>query len=287
VQAMRNVVDSNYLGSQELHDYLSACRENKAVVTDYAELEMLNTKSLETFLKSTEILAQYPRQVILSQPIDASAGLRGKRKGLKKRLTDGKRTRDFRKWCHDREKIKRGEKPFDQAWLTAKKEALAHLGDIDENLATFKNNLITHAEEHYTPEELRIIRTHQPWTPELIGKVLDSVMHFARKLLEADSSRRKLPPIEDLVYSFVFRYALCAYLHALHWIAAGGAKDRKPEKFRNDLIDVTLAAYATCFDGFLTRDNLASEIYDNAMFLLKSGFLRKDLLQRDASLTNS
>lgn len=67
-------------------------------------------------------------------------------------------------------------------------------------------------------------------------------------------------------------------MHALHWIAAGGAKDRKLEKFRNDLVDIAFVAFATCFDGLLTNDKLAKEIYDKAMFLLKNGFLKKELL---------
>jgi hypothetical protein len=68
-------------------------------------------------------------------------------------------------------------------------------------------------------------------------------MHFALKFFEADPSRRELPPESELPYTFVFRFALCAYLHALHWIAAGGAKDRPLKKFRNDFIDVAFAAY--------------------------------------------
>jgi hypothetical protein len=54
-------------------------------------------------------------------------------------------------------------------------------------------------------------------------------------------------------------------MHTLHWIAAGGAKDRNLEKFRNDMIDVAIAAYATCFDGLLSDDKLANEIYVRAL----------------------
>lgn len=60
-------------------------------------------------------------------------------------------------------------------------------------------------------------------------------------------------------YTFIFRYALCAYLHALHWIALGGAKDRKQEKFGNDFVDVAIVAFATCFDGLITNDKLTHE----------------------------
>lgn len=83
-----------------------------------------------------------------------------------------------------------------------------------------------------------------------------------------------------MAYTFVFRYALCAYLHALHRIAVGGGKDRKDEKFAHDFVDVAIVAYATCFDGLLTKDKLAMEIYKNAKYLLDKGFLRKELMPK-------
>src|SRR5262249_35452547 len=99
---MRMVVDSNYLGTEELRAYLSANRKNVAVVTDQIEMEMAKAATKEKFLKSTEVLAPFARQVVLAKKIDVASALRGRKKGLKKRLTDGKRTGVFRKWCSDR-----------------------------------------------------------------------------------------------------------------------------------------------------------------------------------------
>jgi hypothetical protein len=79
----------------------------------------------------------------------------------------------------------------------------------------------------------------------------------------------KIPPAaHDLPYSFIFRFALCAFLHALHWRVRGGAGDRLAERMRNDVIDVTYAAYALCFDGLLSDDKLVREIYENAEAML-------------------
>jgi hypothetical protein len=57
---MRKVVDSNYLGTKELRDYFAASPKHKAVVTDYAEMEMFKAETPAGLLKLTEILAQYP-----------------------------------------------------------------------------------------------------------------------------------------------------------------------------------------------------------------------------------
>lgn len=270
---LRKVVDSNYLKKPDLRQYLSASQKNIVVVTDYAELEMLAANNLQNFLKSSEIIAQYPKQVALSRAIDVVANLRGKKKGLKKRFTDGKRTSAFRRWCRLREQIKRGETSFECTLVRAWEDALPHRDRLLEDAANLKDDLGTHAAEHYTSEELHIIRARRPFTRELTNKVIDAIMHFTLEFFRANPNLRKLPPSEELPYTFTFRFALCAYLHALHWIAAGGAKDRKTERFRNDLVDIALAAYGTCFDGLLTHDKLPLEIYDNATFLLKNGFL--------------
>jgi hypothetical protein len=276
----RTVIDTNCLDSEELRAYLAASRNNIAVITDYTELEMVKDQNFETFIKLTKIIADFPRQVVFTKETGQAASLRGKRKGLKKRLTDSKRTRDFRKYCLKARQADRGQTFSKQVWLRKRVEALAHLKDVEESLGGFTADLRDHAEKTYTAEELRIIRTHEKWTPELTGKVLGGIMEFAQKFFEAGGL--KLPPVSELPYSFVFRFAICAYLHSLHWIAQGGGKGRKPGKIRNDMVDVSIAAAATCFDGLLSKDDLTNELYGNATFLLKRGFLKDDLLPREA-----
>jgi hypothetical protein len=105
-RAMRRVIDTNLLNQEEFREYLAASRQNVAVLTPYAELEMLKVEKQEEFIELTAIMAYYPGQVVVSKDMHASARLRGKRKGMKKRLTDGKRTPRVRKWLrtHDRKR---------------------------------------------------------------------------------------------------------------------------------------------------------------------------------------
>lgn len=108
---MRKVVDSNFLRKPELRDYLSRSKDNIAVITDATELEMVKAGGLDGLLKSTEVIADFPRQIVLAKKTGIAAALRGRWKGLKKRLTDGKRTRAFRKWCRTRAQIMAGRSP--------------------------------------------------------------------------------------------------------------------------------------------------------------------------------
>jgi len=72
--------------------------------------------------------------------------------------------------------------------------------------------------------------------------------------------------------TFIFRYALCGYVSILTRLADGGAGNTKPEKLRNDVIDVNFATFATYFDGLLTADKRAGEIYAEADVLLREVF---------------
>jgi hypothetical protein len=75
-------------------------------------------------------------------------------------------------------------------------------------------------------------------------------------------------------FTFTFRFALCARRHAISVIANGVAKD--VDKLPNDFIDVSVAAYATCCDGLLSKDELTQDIYRRARLLLDEEFLKVD-----------
>jgi hypothetical protein len=158
---------------------------------------------------------------------------------------------------------------------------LAYVLCVTAAFATnFKDDLAKHAETHFTAHELSTIRKGEQLTDAIVGKIIDGISHFAEKFYEMHPGWGKPPTSTEMPYPFVFRYALCAYLHALHWIAVGGGKDRKDEKLTHDFVDVALVAYATCFDGLLTKDKVAMEIYNNARHLLDQGFLREDVVPK-------
>lgn len=272
----RLVVDSNYLTKDGLRAWLKASKKNLAILTDQAEFEMIKAATIGDFLKSTAVISDFPGQVVLAKSITTASTLRGKKKGLKKRLTDGKRTRAFRKWCKRRTAIEAKKETFKHH--EAQASARQHIEDLVEGGASFQDDLAKHTAEHYTAAELAIIRSGEPWTNEITKKVLDGIMDFALKFFALHPDWEQLPEVRTAPYTFIFRYALCAYLHALHWLHVGGGRGRKGEKFANDFIDVAFAAYATCFDGFLSEDKLAMSIYKNAQYLLDSGYLREDLM---------
>lgn len=55
-------------------------------------------------------------------------------------------------------------------------------------------------------------------------------------------------------------------------VASGGAEDVKPEKLRNDMVDVTFATYATFFDGILSCDKKTNQLYQDTCGILNAVF---------------
>ena len=62
------------------------------------------------------------------------------------------------------------------------------------------------------------------------------------------------------------------YLLALQWISDGGPGTVKRKRLQNDYIDMHYVAYATFYDGLLTRDTKMKGIYEETCFVLKNVF---------------
>jgi hypothetical protein len=148
-----------------------------------------------------------------------------------------------------------------------------------EGAANFYHDLEAHAQANYMADELGVIRRGEAFSPALTAKVVAAIKEFAKGFFDASPYHRAMPADDDMHHSFIFRFALCAYLHALHWIAKGGAPGRKPDKMGNDLVDAAMAAFGTCFDVVLTNDKPVTTIYEQATALLKSERHLDDLVE--------
>ncbi len=74
-------------------------------------------------------------------------------------------------------------------------------------------------------------------------------------------SKEKRPSAPDVFYSYPFRYATAMYCLNLFWTATGDVTTAPTDKVRNDAMDMTYVAYATFFDGLITRDAKLRALY--------------------------
>jgi hypothetical protein len=265
---MRKVVDSNFLQSEELRDYLSKSPKNFAVLTDYASMEAYKGNTLVSICRSMQILANFPRQVIILKGTQKVCGLKGRGSGLQRRMIDENQTRGFGEWCRRLAAAERGDVHMQNQLLEHGREATAQMDRVLADARKFAPGL-DEVSKTYTPAELRILRKDAPYTEELLDKISRNILLMAAFMFADHPRVAKLPPATELPNTFIFRIALCTYLLALRWISVGGARNVKPERIRNDIIDLNFAAFATYFDGILTSDVKVREIYHDAKFLLR------------------
>jgi hypothetical protein len=231
-------------------------------------MEAFKGDALANIVSATEIISDFPEQVIVLKSTSIISQLKGRRCGFTRRMIDKGQTRGFPEWCQGLARAKGGDKDLQRQILENGKEADEHLNRMRNDQKTFADNLEA-ASKEYTEVELKTLRAHKPITPDMFDKIGKNILNLAAFLFALSPNFVGLPHALELPYTFIFRYAVTGYLVALRWLSVGGAKNVKPEKIRNDMVDATLAAYATYFQDLLSNDVKAKEIYDDAKFFIK------------------
>jgi len=272
---MRKVVDSNYLRDPRLRSYLAASQENLAVLTDYAAMEAYKGNTLVSIQNSMAILAEFPTQVMVLKNTLAACGLSGRPAGLQRRLIDEKQTKGFPHYCRQLAAARAGNRPLQSKLLDMGRDATHHL---EERMLTDVRAMPTIIEQVaaiHTPNELLVLRKDEPYSDDIIKKLIVNVLHLSLLMFKGHPRVQRLPDREDFPNTFIFRAALCAYLLALDWISIAGAKGAagaSVKTMRNDMVDVNFAAFATYFDDLLSGDEKTHRIYDRARLFLSRVF---------------
>lgn len=267
----RKVVDTNCLQSEVLRAYLSASVDNYAVLTDYAAMEAYKGDTLKSIYRSTDILAQYPNQVIVLKGTQDICGLTGRAAASLEPLIDTTQTREFSDYCHNLLAAKQGDPSLQRQLLEHGCEATAHIDRMLTDMLTLSSGIDLMAKT-YTPAELKILRRRENHTPQMRDRLVQNVLSLAEQLFKDHPSVAERPGRPELRNTFIFRYALCGYVSVLKRIADGGAGTTSPQRLRNDVVDMNFAAFATYFNGLLTTDKKAGDIYAEAEFLLREVF---------------
>lgn len=267
----RKVVDSNQLRSQQLEDYLSKSKTNFAVLPDYASMEAYKGDTLVTIYESMALLSKYLKQVIVLKTTGVVCGLSGRGSGLQRRLIDESQSKEFGIYCQRLADAKAGNAGFQRQLLelgtTAKTQLERMLNDAHSLPEIFDDIAKSH-----TKDELKVLRSGKPYTNPMIKTLMENVLRMAVQLFKNHPNVRVWPDRTSLPNHFIFRSSLCAYLLALEWISVGGAQGVRPDKLRNDMVDVSFAAYGTYFDGLLSKDEKVQRIHYLARVLLSVAF---------------
>jgi hypothetical protein len=241
------------------------------VLTDYAAMEAYKGDTLTWIYGRMEILARYPGQVLILKGTRDICHLPGRAAVSQDPLIDEIQTRGFSEYCQHLLTAKRGDVSLQRQLLDHGREATAHIAQMLQDMPTLASG-IDLVEKTYTASELKTLRRREEHTPQMRDKLVRNVLSLAGELFKGHPGLTASPGAPDIRNTFIFRYALCAYLSILMRIADGSTRQTKPDRLRNDVIDVKFAAFATYFDGLLTADKWAGEMYEDANVLLREVF---------------
>jgi hypothetical protein len=266
---MRKVIDTNSLKSDQLKEYL-ADPSDVAVLPDYVIMEALKPRDPAAIAQLFQTQSEHPKQVIALKPTRAVGGLRSRprSRGLQRRLIDAGQTAAFPLFCDKIKLARDGDEAVRKQLATKCDAAIADLSAIAKGQETYAANLAEHAKK-YTDAELAILRKGEPIPQELFAKITGEILKLTLGLFAVHPYGKQPPKFKQLPNAFLFRYAVAGYVVALRCIKEGGPGGASAEKIRNHLVDAMLVAYATYFDGFLSADQKANELYETTSDLLK------------------
>ncbi len=264
---MKFVIDSNYLQDERLRRYLSGKRSNYAVLTDYAAMEAYKGNTLESIYKSTEILAEFPQQVIVLKGTTEVGKLSGRSSGLTKRMVWTEVTQGFQNYCDHLKLARLGNRQLEKQLLEHGAAATEHLEKILADAAHLQDAM-KDVSNIFSPAEIRALRTDGNYPPELAKKTMELVDELAVQARKAHPHGVKCPQYHELPNTFLYRTSLIHIVYMLQWMRMGSPVRTHPKKVSNDMVDVNFVTYATYFDGILRHDKKLHELHYESRYLL-------------------
>ena len=267
---MRNIVDSSFLRNPRLRDYLNSSGDNFAVFCDYACMEAYKGNAIKNTYESINIVSDFPTQIII---------LKGTRELFSRTLNyegqdsliDKSQTEGFDEFCKLVFEANKGNNDISRQILLKAKDAKTQFAQMHKDSRNVAQGIIEY-KKSFKPEYLKIIRTNRLFNHEMISKMINDIMLLTAFLFEGHPDVERIPTVNQVKNSYAFRFALCAYMLMLDWVANGGIDNVSLDKLTSDSIDLHYVAYATYFDGLLTEDDKMKRVHYDSTIVLDNAF---------------
>ena len=266
---MRLVVDTNCLDSPALNDFLRCSEHHRVLLTDFVAIESHTSDPLTSLPRRLAILSKYPNQVLVLKNTPVLCGLSGRAAGLTRRMVDSRLTHEFEQFCNAVQLAAAGDKWHADQILEKSQAATEYLdrllgiaSNIDQWYGAFQTE--------FNQSEIKAIRRGEAHPESIWIKLTVMIRDVTGYLLAGNPRCHRWPKQHELPNTYLYRFSLFLHLHFLDWIKHGSSKTKKPEKFRNDLVDISIGAIATFFDGLYTEDNRLREFYDMGSYYLEN-----------------
>ena len=268
---MKKIIDANFFRNPELEAYLGSDKRNMVVFNEYACMEAYKGDAIKNISKSIEIVSKFPDQVIILKGTRDVVNLIVSASDLYL-LEHKEQTRGFKRFCSDVQRAVCGYKILATQILKKGEFASKQFEKIREDtikIATAINLL----EKSFKSCHLKYLRKGQKLPDKLSDKIVHDILMFAVILFKEYTNFLELPKYDQMRNTYIFRLAISNYLLGLRWISEGGPGKVSKEKLQNDIVDMGYVAYASFFDGLLTRDIKMKQIYQDVCLFLNEIYI--------------
>lgn len=256
---MRKVVDSNYLQSDLLREYLSsAC--NEVVIADPVSIEA----HASNIYRSFEVLMDYQSQVIILKRTQQVLRLSCSKDKCQEQLIDFDQTNEFKNFCYLLNEGQKGDKLIRNQLERFQKEFTMEKVRTEKE-ASFIPQQILDDFSKLTKSEKQILReSNYPYGNDMDNRIDFDINKLTNELYDGISMNTMMQSKAHRQLSFLYRNAVCSYFLALWRYLRGGLDNIRASKIRNDMVDMQIVTYATYFDGLLSVDNNMVKLYNQA-----------------------
>lgn len=264
---MKKIIDASFFRDTSLVNYLKSDKENIVVFCDYACMETYKGNAIKNIFESIRIVSKFPDQVVM---------LKGTRDIIKlnnyvELFEDTIQTKEFKTFCLGIERAVLGDTVLVGQILNKSKIALSHFDRMRNDTLLILQG-IKKLTKSYKSEYLLALKKKEELKTEVIDKIIRDIMLLAVFLFQKHPDIQEIPQPPQIRNTYIFRFAISAYLLSLRWISDGGIENVSLDNLSNDFVDMNYVAYATFFDGLLTKDNKMQEIYQETCFILEHAF---------------
>jgi hypothetical protein len=270
---LKKVIDANFLRDPALESYLTD-PQNFVVLTDFAAMESYKGDSLLNLQKTYEIVSNYPSQVIVlksTRIIIANQHAFENLSGVE--LEDLNQTKGFSDFCNAIRTAKIGDAAFESRLSLLSDEANNFFVEMLNDASLVRIGI----KGSFSSGLVDTFRKNKRLSESEASEAMGFILEIAYSTMKDHPDVKVIPRAgKALTESHLFRYCIAVFVLAKWWNENGGIDNVKLEKLRNDVVDITYVAYATRFDGFLSNDKKANEIFEETKWLIDNVFINNE-----------
>ncbi|WP_269513371.1 hypothetical protein [Brevundimonas subvibrioides] len=264
----RYLVDTNMLDHKELAAFLAADPSNEIVISEATLIEIHKARAAQNVPRLLALACANWDRVSVTHSFYDLYSFDGTANDPAKATISMRQSEDFPAYCATVVVA-----PLDVVALQhfARKQAdaaqeSATIASKAPGLMRLYRRVIS---SNFSEKDRQELRKRRPLSPALQEKLLKfSFALRARLALQHGNAPEDLHP-RKAIDTPLYRYALSLVIYFMHWVKDGEPDRKKIKEAVNQIVDLEIAALATFYDGFLTRETKLARHFDELQGLVE------------------